>query len=78
MLRNDPTRAGQRANKPETFGEFNRYAVFAVHTRDLTEFGIPNEVAWCVADAEEWDEETDRPAIIRIERTKMQAVEGLK
>jgi hypothetical protein len=33
QILNDPRKAGQMATRKELFGEFNRYAVFAVHTR---------------------------------------------
>lgn len=67
---NNPRKAGQRATRQQLFGDYSRYAVYAVHTRF-------EAVEWFVADAETTDEATGLPAIIRQEPTMVQAVEGL-
>lgn len=69
-LQNDPAKAGQVANQPQTFGQFARYSVYAVHTRF-------DAVCWFVADAETCDEMTGFPAIIRQEATREAAMAGL-
>lgn len=60
---NNPQRAGARASVIQQFGENNRYAVWAVHTRF-------NAVEWFVADIDH--------SIIRQEPTYEQAVDGLR
>ena len=66
---NNPAIAGHLASKKELFGEFNRFAVAAVHTRfDL--------VQWFVWDSEKLDE-YDMVAVIRQEPTKEAAMAGL-
>ena len=70
MVKNNPNLAGQRANKKELFGTFGRYAVYAIHTRfDFVE--------WIVTDAENMDELTNLPTIIRQADTKEKAMQGL-
>jgi hypothetical protein len=68
--RNDPSRAGQHATAKYLFGPFNRYAVFAVHTRF-------DAVSWFVTDAEQFDDVTGAPLVIRQEATRQLAVRGL-
>ena len=68
---NNPERAGQRASRKVLFGEFNRYAVWAVHTRF-------DRVCWMVADAQVIDPVTGGPDIIRQADTQAEAVEGLE
>jgi hypothetical protein len=72
---NDPTRAGQDASKRQYFGEFNRYSVFAVHTRF-------DAVQWFVTDAETITDAQVRagqlPAVIRQETTREAAMAGLQ
>jgi hypothetical protein len=72
---NDPTRAGQDASKRQYFGEFGRYAVFAVHTRF-------DAVCWFVTDAESIADAQVRagefPAVIRQEATREAAMAGLR
>jgi hypothetical protein len=72
---NDPKRAGQDASKRHYFGEFNRYSVFAVHTR----FDV---VQWFVTDAESVTDAQVRagelPAVIRQEATREAAMAGLQ
>lgn len=67
---NDPSRAGQRASQRLIFGEFHRFAVFAIHTRF-------DAVEWFVTDAEKTDPVTEGPAVIRQEATMAEAVAGL-
>jgi hypothetical protein len=55
---NDSTKPGQKASEKLTFGEFKRYAVFAVHTRFVA-------IQWLVTDAEAPDEVTGAPGVIR-------------
>lgn len=43
---NNPEKAGQKASQKIIFGPFNRYAVYAVHTRF-------DKVQWFVEDAEQ-------------------------
>ena len=67
---NNPSRAGERASCKVIFGEFCRYACFAIHTRF-------DSLEWVVADAETTDEVTGYPAIIRQASTFEEAIEGL-
>lgn len=62
--------AGQLAAPKEFFGPYHRYAVAPVHSR----FG---GVAWFVWDAEQEDEVTGSPAVIRIAETKAEALDGM-
>lgn len=58
LIRNDPSRAGQRASRRALFfGPHKRFAVYAVHTRF-------EAVQWFVSDAETPDLETGLPASI--------------
>jgi hypothetical protein len=68
--RNDPSRSGQPATAKYLFGPFNRYAVFAVHTRF-------DAVSWFVTDAEQLDYVTGCPLVIRQCDTRELAVRGL-
>jgi len=72
---NDPKRAGQNASKVRYFGEFSRYAVFAVHTRD-------SAVCWFVTDAAGISDDEVRagefPPVIRQEPTYEAAIKGLE
>jgi hypothetical protein len=70
-LVNDSRIPGKPASHKVTFGPFNRYAVYAVHTRF-------DAVCWMVEDAETPDEPCGLPAsIIRQEDTLAEAIEGL-
>lgn len=68
---NNPRQAGSRASCMVIFGEFSRYACFAVHTRG-------DSLAWFVADAEHTDEVTGKPAIIRQAQSFEEAISGLQ
>ena len=71
MIKNDPSRAGQRAARQELFGEYRRYAVYPVYTRF-------DAVQWFVADAMTPDpDNAGLPSIIRQEDTKEAAMHGL-
>jgi len=70
QILNDPRKAGQMATRKELFGEFNRYAVFAVHTRG-------EQVCWFVTNAERIDDVTGGPAVIRQAETREMAMAGL-
>ena len=67
---NNSAKAGQLASGKHIFGEFSRYAVFAVHTRF-------ESVQWFVQDAEQIDDVTGEPLTIRQAATLEAAVEGL-
>jgi len=67
---NDPTKAGKKASRVVTFGDFSRFGVYAVHTRF-------DAVQWFVADANVEDPTTGLPEIIRQTATFEKAVEGL-
>ena len=69
-LNNNPNLAGCHASNAETFGEFGRYQVYAVHTRF-------DAVSWFVADAEITDA-LGYAEIIRQEPSYELAVAGLK
>lgn len=79
VSRNDPKLAGQKASPRLLFGEFHQYAVFAVHSR----FG---GLTWFVTDAEQEDEVTGGPKVIRqadtleavVDSMGDQAVESLR
>lgn len=66
---NDPLRAGQLASDSIRFGEFNRYDLFAVHTRF-------DAVSFFVKDAETPDDD-GFATVIRQEPTPEAAVAGL-
>jgi len=55
---NDPRQAGRLASDRVLFGDNSRFALAAVHTRFA-------EVTWMVFDAEQEDELTGKPKIIR-------------
>lgn len=74
---NDFAKAGKLASKKVTFGPFSRFAVAALHTRDLTDLGVPNKAHFFVWDADEEDLECGGPATIRIAPTLTEAVAGL-
>lgn len=69
---NNPNRAGENASFGQKllFGPFSRYAVYAVHTRF-------DAVQWFVEDAEQEDENTGGPAVIRQADSFFGAIEGL-
>jgi len=68
-ITNNPKLAGAVAGRKEFFGDFNRYAIFPVHTRfDL--------VQWFVSDAETPDE-LGLSSIIRQSYSKTDAVQDL-
>jgi len=71
LQRNNPAFAGRLASDRRIFGEFGRYALAAVHTRF-------DAVTWMVFDAEQEDEITGKPKIIRQESTPELAVNGLE
>lgn len=66
---NDPARVGKPASRKAFFGEWGRYAVFAVHTRF-------NDVQWFVTDAETIDPTTGLAEVIRQENTFEEAIRG--
>jgi len=70
VAKNDQTKAGQLASRKHTFGDWSRYAVFAVHTRF-------DAVQFFVADAEREDPTTGQPEVIRQADSFEQAVAGL-
>jgi hypothetical protein len=65
---NDKKKAGEKASKTVLFGEFSRYAVYAVHTRF-------SSVVWFVTDAE--TDPTTMPQVIRQAETFEAAIKGL-
>jgi hypothetical protein len=68
---NNPTKAGQPASDKVIFGDYSRYALYAIHTR----FDC---VWWIVQDAETLDPIVpDMPAIIRQELRFEDAIDGL-
>ena len=69
MLVNDSEKAGQLATCKELFGDHNRYAVAAVHTR-------ADAVTWIVWDADYMSSGT--PVIIRQGATKELVLQGLE
>lgn len=66
----DPQRIGGRASKQITFGEFNRYMVYAVHTSF-------QKITWFVVDSETKDE-IGESKVIRQKNDFYKAVEGLE
>lgn len=64
---NNPSRAGQYASKPEAFGEFGRYRVFALHTDG-------EALEWRVTDAERWDRERNLPMIVAVAESRDAAI----
>lgn len=66
---NNPAAAGDLASRKAHFGEFRRFAVYAVHTRH-------GSVQWFVADAET-PGAAGLPAIVRQAGTFDAAVRGL-
>jgi len=67
--KNNPDLAGKLASDKLIFGEFSRYALYAVHTRGPS-------VQWFVADAESADE-SGLPRIIRQAESPEDAIAGL-
>ncbi len=65
---NDPSRKGQIASPKIAFGDYKRYAIYAVHTRF-------DAVSWFVADCDVDD--CGMPGIIRQEPTIAEALRGL-
>ena len=72
---NDPKKAGELAGKKLLFGEYNRYAVFPVHTTSY-------EIEWHVADA---DTVTNaeimagvEPQVVQIGKSFHEAVKGIE
>ena len=71
-LINDSSKAGQLATRKELFGDHDRYAIAAVHTRF-------DAVAWFVWDVETPDPNTPEFAgVIRQASTKEEAPRGLE
>lgn len=69
--KNDSSKAGQRATVKIIFGDYSRYALYAIHTRF-------DSVCWIVQDAEQLDPiVADMPAIIRQELKWEDAIDGL-
>jgi hypothetical protein len=66
---NDPRQAGRLASNQIRFGDFDRYALAAVHTRF-------DAVTWMVFDAEQEDELTGKPKIVRQCETVSEALSG--
>lgn len=69
MLSSRNDRPGSLASAKTLFGENSRYAVFAINTR----FGHHH---WMVTDAEQGDEITGRPLVIRQADSFEEAVAG--
>lgn len=69
-IKNDPSKAGKRARKIETFGEFSRFAIYPIHTRF-------EAVCWIVLDALIVDE-FGLASVIRQASSKESALEGLE
>lgn len=67
MIKNNPDRKGELAQRKRLFGDCSRYAVAPVHTRF-------DAVEWFVWDAERIDPVTGRPEIIRQEATLADAM----
>ena len=67
---NNPAIAGELATEKQTFGDCSRYAVAAVHTRF-------DAVSWFVWDANQTDEITGEPLVIRQSESPEKAVAGL-
>lgn len=67
---NNPARKGELASSKVLFGDYKRYALFAMHTR----FDV---VAWIVQDAHITDPVTGGPETIRQEDTPEAAIGGL-
>lgn len=67
--KNNKNRRGEYASKKVLFGDFNRYAVAAVHTRF-------DDVEWFVWDAEQ-EIAPFTPSVIRQESTFEAAIAGL-
>jgi len=67
---NDPSRSGKLASRRFHFGEFNRFALFAVHTRF-------DKVTWMVTDAEQIDEATGFAKIIRQSDSASEAMSSM-
>lgn len=73
---NDYTKSGKLASKKVIFGEFNRYAVAAVHCR---KFPLrENVVMWFVWDAEQICPLTNLPVVIRQNDDFQKAIAGLE
>ena len=66
---NDPRQAGRLASNRIRFGDCGRYALAAVHTRF-------EDVTWMVFDAEQEDELTGKPKIIRQSDSPSEALSG--
>jgi len=69
-IKNDPSRAGQKAARHTLHGMTSRWALSPIHTRF-------DAVAWFVEDAIQWDEVTDRPAVVGIFNTREEALAWL-
>jgi hypothetical protein len=67
---NNPSQSGRLASDRIRFGEFGRFALAAVHTRF-------EAVTWMVFDAEQEDELTGKPKIIRQADSAAEAIRGL-
>ncbi len=71
---------GTLASRKVTFGPLSRYAVFAVHTRDLDADLAERRVdgvEWLVTDADVPNAWSEGPAVIRQAETFAEAVAGL-
>lgn len=66
---NDPRQAGRLASDRVLFGDNSRFALAAVHTRF-------DAVTWMVFDAEQEDELTGKPKIVRQADTVSEALSG--
>ena len=69
-IKNIKNQAGQIANTPEMFGPFNRYSIYAIHTRF-------DAIQWIVRDGENYNASTGAE-IIRQANTKEEAMDGLE
>jgi hypothetical protein len=69
--KNDKNKAGQRATEKVIFGDYSRYALYAVHTRF-------DAVCWFVEDADQLDYIVpDKAVVIRQEWNWVDAIDGL-
>jgi len=68
---NDYRQAGHLASDKTLFGPFNRYAIYAIHTRG-------DAVMWIVSDAEKPNPETGYASVIRQEATAELALRDLE
>ncbi|MCY4060151.1 MAG: hypothetical protein OXG44_19380 [Gammaproteobacteria bacterium] len=68
---NDYRQAGHLASAKTLFGPFDRYSIYAIHTRG-------DDVMWIVSDAERPNPETGYASVIRQEATAELALRGME